>query len=87
MFRWLWIELKDCTILLIYDYEYYVHYTECKEPPCLASRQDSCCLGLGFVLFGFWFLVLALPANWMIGLPFCFIHLYISADRSNGREF
>jgi histone acetyltransferase MYST1 len=35
------------------DYEYYVHYTECKEPPCLASRQDACCLGLGFVLFGF----------------------------------
>ena len=29
------------------DYEYYVHYTECKEPPCLASRQDACCLGLG----------------------------------------
>ena len=35
------------------DYEYYVHYTECKSLPCLTSRQDVCCLGLGFVLFGF----------------------------------
>ena len=35
------------------DYEYYVHYTECKEPPCLASCQDACFLGLGFLLLGF----------------------------------
>jgi hypothetical protein len=37
------------------DYEYYVHYTECKDPPCLASQshREVSCLGLGFGLFRF----------------------------------
>ena len=50
------------------DYEYYVHYTECKDPPCLASQshQEVSCLGLGFGLLQIWG-NLGFTAHWSIG--------------------
>ncbi|KAG2592608.1 hypothetical protein PVAP13_5NG564900 [Panicum virgatum] len=60
------------------DYKYYVHYTECKDPPCLASQshQEVSCLGLGFGLLQIWG-NLDFTAHWSIGCraiqfrPFC----------------